>query len=194
MLEHTRGALNAVIAAASGQEQKVSECSAAQYYGVILRNKKFTFFIPSDLYQYVESTHYTDELNDMLGAERFNRNRFIVLFNALCPLNERKIFTCIYPQYVPTMEKIRNYLNDEFISAMYAVYDKITNGVAIDPIYSESTIDLARSIFIVWVRQNGNPGASGRAKLMELFSAYVLDKRNSRVLYHDVYSNINCDL
>lgn len=189
ILEHTRGALGAVISASSYHDSTVG-CPASGYYGIILRSKKYTFFIPSDLYQYIASTYYTNELNDMLGDEQFNRDKFIVLFNALCPTDERKIFTCIYPQYSPMVAKIRDYLNDQFVSVMYSIYDKLNNGVEIDNIYSESTIDLARSLFVVWVRYYGTPKSPERSKIISMFSEYVLDKRNARVLYHDVYASV----
>ena len=88
------------------------------------------------------------------------------------------------------MRRIRDYLRNEFVIAMYAQYNKLHNNIAIDNIYSESTLDLARSLFVVWVRQYGLPKSPDRARMIELFSDYVLEKRNARVLYHDVYANI----
>jgi len=192
ILEHTRGALGSAIASA-GYADSSTAC-ANGYYGVILRSKKYTFFIPSDLYQYIASTHYTNELNDMLGDEQFHRDKYITLFNALCPLEERKMFMCIYPQYASIIIKIRDYLINEFVSAMYAVFNNYNTGTPIGNVYDESTLDLARSIFTVWVRQNGAPKSCERSKIIGLFVDYVLDKRNARVLYHNVYSNLAEDV
>lgn len=186
ILDHTRGALGSIISRTDADGVNPAAC----HYGIILRSKKYTFFIPSDLYQYIASTCYTNELTDMLGNEQFNRNKFIVLFNALCPDRERKIFSCVYPQYDTMMRRIRDYLRNEFVVAMYAQYNKLHHNVAIDNIYSESTLDLARSLFITWARQYGLPKSPDRARIIGLFSDYVLEKRNARVLYHDVYAHI----
>lgn len=186
---HTRGAIGSVIALSSGGS--TSTISPARgYFGVILRTKKCTFFVPSDLYQFIATTSYTNELNEMFDTERFNRAKFFVLFNALCSTDERKIFTCIYTQFTATIAKIRDYLTNEFISAMYAVHNNLTNGSEIDKIYSDQTIDLARSIYIVWARRYGTPKSSERSKLITLFTDYVLCKHNARVLYNDVYASV----
>jgi hypothetical protein len=189
IINHTRGAIGSVIALSSGGPTTMLS-PARGYFGVILRSKKCTFFVPSDLYQFIATTSYTNELNEMFDAERFNRTKFFVLFNALCSTDERKVFICIYPQFATIIAKIRDYLTNEFVAAMYAVYNNLTNGVVIDNIYSEQTIDLARNIFIVWVRRYGTPKSSERSKLITLFSDYVLSKHNARALYNNVYASV----
>lgn len=184
VLDTTRGALGSVMANSSN--------SAARYFGIILRNKKMTYFIPSDLYEYIASTCYTREISEMLSDEKFNRYKFIILFNALCPENDRDIFMRIYPAWAPAIGRIREFLSKSFASTMFDIYSHLTNGSK-SPDVSSSTLDLARSIVINYSRTHGPP-ENERVKATKMYAEYVMQKQHARVLYDLVYSEINVEV
>lgn len=185
VMDTTRGALGSVISNSS--------TSASRYYGMILRSKKAAYFIPSDLYEYIASTCYTREITELLGEEKFNRYKFIILFNALCPEHERDVFCQIYPVWTAAIHAIRKFLMKSFVNTMFEVYDHLTNGTAL-PEIPEDTLNLARSIVINWARTYGTPAKIEREKMIALYSDYVMQKNHARVFYTLVYSNIDIEI
>lgn len=184
ILDSTRGALSSVVTGSS--------MSAARYYGMILRSKKIAYFIPSDLYEYIASTCYTKEISELLGEEKFNRYKFIILFNALCPNHERDVFCQIYPAWAPVIGRIREFLKT-FAQTMFDVYDHLTNGAKL-PNVPENILNLARSMVINWTRKYGAPAKIERTLVTNLYKDYVMQKQHARVLYELVYSSIDVEI
>ncbi len=185
VLDTTRGALGSVVSGVSN--------SAARYFGVILRSKKAAYFIPSDLYEYITTTCYTREISNLLGDEKFNRYKFIILFNALCPDNERDIFMCLYPAWATPITHIREFLSKSFAGIMFDVYDHLINGTKL-PNVSENTLILARSFVINWARRYGTPTKNERARITGMYANYVMQKHNARALYNVVNDEIGINI
>lgn len=185
VLNTTRGALGSVVTGSSD--------STSRYFGIILRSKKNAYFIPSDLYEYIATTCYTREITGLLGNEKFNRYKFIILFNALCSEYERDIFMRVYPTWAPIIGRIREFLSKSFANTMFDVYNHLTNGTKL-PNVSEAVSSLARSIVINWARVHGTPGKSERTKITNMYADYVMQKHHARVLYNIVWDEIGVEV